>query len=162
MLHDTASAPVVDGHATDGAVGQARRRLLHASCIELSGIGVALLGPPGSGKSDLALRLIDGGARLVADDRVAIERCGDRLIARAPEVIAGLIEVRGVGIMRIDHCPSSALGLVVILGGMPPPRLPERTTYHVLGVTLPSLELDPRAPSACAKIRLALAADRVD
>jgi HPr kinase/phosphorylase len=161
MLHETASGPVADRHATNGAVGQARRVLLHASCVELSGIGVALLGAPGSGKSDLALRLIDGGARLVADDRVAIERCDERLVARAPEVIAGLIEVRGLGIMRLDHCPCSVLGLVVTLGGIPPPRLPERTTYQMLGVTLPYLELDPGAPSACAKIRLALAADRV-
>jgi serine kinase of HPr protein (carbohydrate metabolism regulator) len=123
---------------------------------------VLLLGPSGSGKSDLALRLIDGGARLVADDRVAIECRGDRLIARPPPAIAGLIEVRGLGIMRIENCPSSALGLVVALGGTAPPRLPERATYQVLGVTLPCLELDPWAPSACAKIRLALAADRVD
>ena len=162
MLREAASAPVVDGGATNGAVGQATRALLHASCVELSGIGVVLLGPSGCGKSDLALRLIDGGARLVADDRLTIERCGDRLIARAPEAIAGLIEVRGLGIMRLDHCPSSALGLVVALGGMSPPRLPERTTYGVLGVALPYLELDPRAPSACAKIRLALAAERVE
>jgi HPr kinase/phosphorylase len=162
MLHETASGPVADRHATNGAVGRATRALLHASCVELSGTGVVLLGPSGCGKSDLALRLIDGGARLVADDRLAIERCGDRLIARPPEAIAGLIEVRGLGIMRVDHCPASALGLVVALGDTPPPRLPERATYRVLGVALPYLALDPWAPSACAKIRLALAADRVD
>ena len=162
MLPEPASGPVADRPATDGAVGRARRALLHASCVELSGTGVVLLGPSGCGKSDLALRLIDGGARLVADDRLTIERCGDRLIARAPEAIAGLIEVRGLGIMRLDHCPSSALGLVVALCGIPPERLPERTTYEVLGVALPYLKLDPRAPSACAKIRLALAADRVE
>lgn len=160
MLHEAASGPVVDRHATKGAVGEAT--LLHASCVDLAGSGVVLLGPSGCGKSDLALRLIDSGARLVADDRVAIERRGDRLIARPPQAIAGLIEVRGLGIMRTDHCPSSLLGLVVALGDTPPPRLPERVTYQVLGVALPCLELDPRAPSACAKIRLALAAERVD
>jgi serine kinase of HPr protein (carbohydrate metabolism regulator) len=162
MLREAASGPVVDRHATKGAVGEATRTLLHASCVDLAGSGVVLLGPSGCGKSDLALRLIDSGARLVADDRVAIERRGDRLIARPPQAIAGLIEVRGLGIMRTDHCPSSLLGLVVALGGTPPPRLPERMTYQVLGVALPCLELDPRAPSACAKIRLALAAERVD
>ena len=162
MLHETPAGPVADRHATKGAVGPPTRALLHASCVELSGIGVVLLGPSGCGKSDLALRLIDRGARLVADDRVAIERCGDRLVARPPEAIAGLIEVRGLGIMRVDHCSSSALGLVVALCGTAPARLPERTTYQVLGVALPYLELDPSTPSACAKIRLALAADRVD
>ena len=161
MLHETASGPRADHDATDGAVGEAARALLHATCVELLGTGVLLLGSSGSGKSDLALRLIDGGARLVADDRVMIEQRGDRLLARAPDAIAGLIEVRGLGIMRIDHCPSSALGLVVALCDTSPPRLPERTTYQVLGVALPYLELDPGTPSACAKIRLALAADRV-
>ena len=161
MLHETAAGPLADRQATDGAVGEATRTLLHASCVELSGTGVVLLGPSGSGKSDLALRLIDRGGRLVADDRVTIERCGERLVARAPAAIAGLIEVRGIGIMRVAHCPSSALGLVVALCGTPPPRLPERTTYQVLGIALPYLELDPSTPSACAKIRLALTADRV-
>jgi HPr kinase/phosphorylase len=162
MLHEVARGPVADRHATNSSVGQASA-LLHASCVELAGTGVVLLGPSGCGKSDLALRLIDGGARLVADDRLVIERQGEALIARAPDAIAGLIEVRGLGIMRVEHCPSSALGLVVALHGTrPPPRLPERTTYQVLGVALPRLELDARAPSACAKIRLALAAERVE
>ena len=65
--------------------------------------------------------------------------------------------------MRIDHCAPSRLGLVVALGGAKPaPRLPERMTYELLGVALPYLELDPRTPSACAKIRLALTAERVE
>jgi HPr kinase/phosphorylase len=163
MLHEAPSGPISDCHATERAAGQATRILLHASCVELSGTGVVLLGPSGSGKSDLALRLIDGGARLIADDRVVIERHGERLMARPPEPIAGLIEVRGLGIMRVDHCPSSALGLVVALGGdQPAQRLPERTTYQLLGVALPHVELDPWASSACAKIRLALAAERVE
>jgi serine kinase of HPr protein (carbohydrate metabolism regulator) len=84
-------------------------------------------------------------------------------MARPPDAIAGLIEVRGLGIMRVGHCPASELGLVVALGGdRPPERLPERAAYPVLGVALPYLELDPWAPSACAKIRLALAAERVE
>ena len=116
MLHEAPSGPVADCHATNCTVGQAMRTLLHASCVELAGTGVVLLGPSGSGKSDLALRLIDGGAQLVADDRVVVERQGDRLMARPPEAIAGLIEVRGLGIMRVDHRASSALGLVVALG----------------------------------------------
>ena len=69
---------------------------------------------------------------------------------------------RGLGIMRLDHCPSSTLGLVVALGGAAPLRLPGGATYQMLGAALPYFQLDPRAPSACAKIRLALAAERVE
>ena len=75
----------LDCHATKRTVGQATRTLLHASCVELSGTGVVLVGPSGSGKSDLALRLIDGGAQLVADDRVVDRTPGrpaDRTAAR--------------------------------------------------------------------------------
>ena len=85
------------------------------------------------------------------------------LLGRPAETLAGLLEVRGLGIMRVAHCLSSAPGLVVALHSTRPlPRLPERTTYEVLGVALPRIGLDARAPSACAKIRLALAAERVE
>ena len=73
---------------------------VHGTCIAIDGAGVLLRGPSGCGKSDLALRLIDGGAVLVADDRVSLEaRAGD-LVASAPDALAGLLEVRGVGIER--------------------------------------------------------------
>ena len=109
------------------------------------------------------MRLIDAGGRLVADDRLVVERHGDRLIGRPPEAVAGLIEVRGLGIMRVEHCSSAPLGLVVELDeAAPRPRLPERMTYELLGVALPCVRLDPRAPSTCAKIKLALRAERVE
>lgn len=124
---------------------------------------MVLLGPSGSGKSDLALRLIDAGGRLVADDGLVVERRGDRLIGRPAEAVAGLIEVRGLGIMRVEHCPSTPLGLVVALGDAGPwPRLPERMTHELLGVALPCVRLDSQAPSACAKIKLVLGAERVE
>ncbi|MGE3652127.1 MAG: HPr kinase/phosphorylase, partial [Reyranellaceae bacterium] len=74
---------------------------IHATCVALPEGGVLLRGDSGAGKSDLALRLIDGGARLVADDRTDLMREGDLLIARAPTSIAGLIEARGLGILRL-------------------------------------------------------------
>jgi HPr kinase/phosphorylase len=136
---------------------------VHASCVELQGVGVLLLGPSGSGKSDLALRLIDAGARLVADDQVAIERRADRLFARPAEPLAGLLEVRGLGIVRLPCCAAAELGLAVQLApGGALDRLPDpAASYPLLGLALRCVSLDPRAPSACAKIRLALRAERV-
>jgi serine kinase of HPr protein (carbohydrate metabolism regulator) len=162
MLRESATAPAGEGEPETGGAGRSARVSLHASCVDLQGTGVVRLGPPGCAKSDLALRLIDDGARLVADDRLAVERHGDHLIARPPAAIAGLIEVRGLGIMQVDHAASSRLGLVVTLGAVEPAsRLPEPGSYELLGVPLPCLALDPRTASAPAKIRLALTAPRV-
>jgi HPr kinase/phosphorylase len=162
MLREPGTRLRMDGGAPAGSVAREACTQLHAGCVALSGVGVVLLGPSGSGKSDLALRLIDAGGRLVADDRLVVERHGDRLIGRPPEALAGLIEVRGLGIMRVEHCPFAPLGLVVGLEETAPcPRLPERMTQDLLGVALPYVSLDPRAPSTCAKIKLALRAERV-
>jgi HPr kinase/phosphorylase len=130
---------------------------LHASCVEVNGAGVILLGASGSGKSDLALRLIDEGGRLVADDQLAVERVADRLYGRAAGSLAGLLEVRGFGIVRLPACEVSRLGLAAQLdlsGQLE--RLPEPAMYEILGLRLPEIRLDPRSPSAAAKIRLAL------
>lgn len=70
---------------------------VHASCVAIGGRGVLLVGPSGSGKSDLALRLIDGGAELVADDRVALRLADGRPVADAPPALAGLLEIREIG-----------------------------------------------------------------
>jgi HPr kinase/phosphorylase len=135
---------------------------LHASCVEFGDIGIVLLGAPGSGKSDLALRLIDAGARLVADDQLTVERRGDFLFGRPAPALAALLEVRGFGIVRLPWCPESRLGLAVELQpDAALARLPEPDPYGLLGVGLLHLRLDPRAPSAVAKIKLALTAERV-
>ncbi len=134
---------------------------VHGTCVVLAEIGVLLCGPSGSGKSDLALRLVDGGARLVADDRVDLERRGKAIWATAPGKIAGLLEVRGIGIVQLDGvdgaCADSAkLGLVVDLTDRTAiERLPEATTTALLGVKLPRLALDPWAASAVSKLRIA-------
>lgn len=135
---------------------------LHASCVRFAGVGVVLLGCSGSGKSDLALRLIDAGGRLVADDRLSVERNGAVLIGRPAAALAGLIEIRGVGILRVEHEPSSPLGLVCELhpAGVFE-RLPEPRSYRLLGVDLPYMRIDPNTASAPAKIKLALEAERV-
>ena len=135
---------------------------LHATCISWQGRGVLLAGPSGIGKSDLALRLIDAGAMLVADDLVALSRRGPRLEAR-PVALAGLLEVRGQGIYRLPSLPESTLDLYVDLGGGEnTPRLPpEGVTQALLDVAVPSIAVDPRRPSAVARIRLALHGARV-
>jgi serine kinase of HPr protein (carbohydrate metabolism regulator) len=135
---------------------------LHATCVQLGGVGVVLLGASGVGKSDLALRLIDAGALLVADDQLCVESGEAGLLGRPAENLAGLLEVRGLGILRLPYCQISLLGLVVELdSARRPPRLPEHLTHRLLGNDLPCLRLDPREASAVAKVRLALTAEQV-
>jgi HPr kinase/phosphorylase len=129
---------------------------LHATCIAFDGGGVLLTGASGSGKSDLALRALEAGASLVADDRVVLTRADGRLIAEPPPQLAGLIEVRGLGILRWPHLPRAELRLIVAL--VPPdqvPRLPGEGVADHLGVVLPRLLLSPFEASAVAKLRLA-------
>ena len=138
-------------------------RQLHATCIAIGTVGVLLRGPSGSGKSDLALRLIDEGARLVADDRVELAVEDNRLVARSPAAIAGKIEVRGIGIVAVASVGRATVGLVLdLVDGAEIERLPEPAHDTLLGIALPRLRLDPFTASACAKIRLAAAARRVE
>jgi HPr kinase/phosphorylase len=144
------------------AAPEAAHVRLHATCVQLGGVGVVLLGASGVGKSDLALRLIDAGALLVADDQLEVEAGPTGLLGRPAERLAGLLEVRGLGILRLPYCRVSPLGLVVELdAATQAPRLPEPSTYPILGTELPCLRLDPRQASAAAKVRLALRAEQV-
>ena len=131
--------------------------LVHGTTVDILGHGVLIRGPSGSGKSDLALRLIDGGARLVADDQTALCLQDGRLEARAPATIAGLLEVRGLGILRLGPCESSVLALVVdLVSDDAIERLPEPQQEEILGIRLPRLALAPFQSSAAAKVRLAV------
>ncbi len=125
--------------------------------VAIDGRGVLLRGPSGSGKSDLALRLIDGGAGLVADDRVEVVREGDRLVARAPESLAGRLEVRGVGIVSTPPLQRAPLLLAIdLVPREQVPRLPDPGSWTHLGVSIPLLLLDATEASAPAKVRLAV------
>jgi len=123
---------------------------VHGSCAARAGAGVLLTGLPGSGKSDLVLRLRAHGFALVADDRVDILDG----IARPPAALAGLLEVRGLGILRLDHTPEAKLHLLVRLG-TPGERLPAPERDPALD--LPVLHLDAAHPGAADRIALALA-----
>jgi HPr kinase/phosphorylase len=130
---------------------------IHATAVALDGVGVLLRGPPGSGKSDLALRLIDQGARLIADDQTALLRRDDRLYAAPPPSIAGRLEVRGIGIIELDYAADVPLAAVFdLVPGHAIERLPEPEMTRLLEIALPVRRLDPTAPSAAAKVRLAV------
>jgi hypothetical protein len=138
---------------------------IHASCALIGRHGVLILGESGQGKSDLLLRLMDEGARLVADDRSELYAVKGRLCARAPKSIAGLIEVRGLGIIAQPFAKSAVLALAVRLGTPKdfPERLPEPAFFQPpegLGRTkaIPLIVLDGTAAAAPARLRLTLKA----
>lgn len=132
---------------------------VHATCIALDGIGVLLRGAAGAGKSDLALRMIGEGAKLVADDRVRLAREGETVIASAPPPLAGMIEVRGLGIVRLNADGLKDAASVCLVCDLVPEndieRLPEPARITLLGIGLPFYRLDPFAASATHKLRLA-------
>ena len=122
---------------------------MHGSCAARDGQAVLLIGPPGAGKSDLVLRLLGRGFDLVADDQVLI----DNGQVSAPAALAGLLEVRGLGIMRLRSVPTARLALVADLGGWAE-RLPEVTIEPRFG--LPVIHIDAQAASAPDRVIMAL------
>jgi serine kinase of HPr protein (carbohydrate metabolism regulator) len=128
-----------------------------ASSVALYGQGILLRGPSGSGKSDLALRLIDAGATLIADDYTEIVADGGHILASPPPPLAGLLEIRGVGIIRLSCQHNVPVAVIVDLvdeGGVE--RMPEPMRESLLGVELPVFHLAPFPASAVAKVRCAL------
>ena len=129
---------------------------IHASCVAIGGRGVLISGRSGSGKSDLALRLIDRGAKLVSDDYTLVRQSGGRLIAAAPATIAGKIELRGIGLVDLAAARDVPLCLLADLD-RPPERLPEmldRAT--VAGMELPVIGVAALEASAPIKLEYAL------
>jgi serine kinase of HPr protein (carbohydrate metabolism regulator) len=134
---------------------------VHASAAHFAGHGILIRGASGSGKSGLVLQLLfaDPEARLVADDRVLLSADAGRLIAAVPGALAGLLEVRGQGIIRRPHVSPAPIGLVVDLRPLADClRLPgpadERTT--ILGLDLPRLILPSGAVDGVVRLRVAL------
>jgi serine kinase of HPr protein (carbohydrate metabolism regulator) len=145
------------------------KETIHATCVDIAGRGVLLLGPPGSGKSDLALRLIDAPGRgtgskqmdavLVSDDQTVVVREDDRLVASPPAALAGKIEVRGLGILPCRHRASTRLALSVRLTAAATiDRMPDATKsrLELLGIKLPLVLIDPQSASAPARVRTAM------
>ena len=134
-------------------------RDIHGACVAVGEAGVLLRGPSGSGKSALALALIETArvrglfARLVADDRVVLWAVHGRLVARPHPGLAGLVEERGVGIVPVPHLPAVVVRLVVDLA-FAPERLPERSEVVLEGVALPHCAVAAgRAPAAETVLR---------
>jgi HPr kinase/phosphorylase len=144
------------------AQSSAQQVFVHATAVAVEHHkGVLLLGPSGSGKSDLALRIIDAGGRLVADDQVILSRIGEKLFANAPPAIAGRIEARGIGILKLEGGKLWRKMPIVLAVELVEPdrleRLPEPATREFLGLNLPLIRLAPFEASAVAKLRLFLA-----
>ena len=134
---------------------QLSSEMVHATTVAKDGRGVVIAGRSGSGKSDLALRLIDRGFVLVSDDQTMISKSGERLIATAPGTIRGKLEVRGIGILEMPNAESAAVSLWVELTNEIK-RLPDGEKHMILGVDVPQISLDAMTASAPIKVELAL------
>ena len=129
---------------------------LHASTVALDGRAVIISGLSGSGKSDLALRLLDRGFVLVSDDRTIVRKDGGSLIASAPDTIRGKLEIRGVGIVDMPTVADIAVALVVELTS-DIQRLPDDSRNRtILGIAIPMISVDAMTASAPSKVALAL------
>lgn len=136
----------------------------HASCVLLPDCkmaGILVTGPAQSGKSSLALQLLESGGLLVSDDQTLVKPGSSGLIATAPEALAGLIEIHGYGIVQVPPeqiAPAAtlALSVTIIPPELPLERLPEQSAQQILSVKLPHLALRPYDPASVAKIRAVL------
>ena len=130
---------------------------LHCSTVAIDGRAVLITGPSGSGKSDLTLRLLDRGYKLVSDDQTIIKKDGQRVIASAPPTIAGKLEVRGIGIVEMERIDNVPVALIVELTSNEIQRLPDDSRERpLLGIKVPLVSVDAMTASAPSKIALAL------
>jgi HPr kinase/phosphorylase len=134
---------------------------IHASAVLVGARAVLIRGPSGAGKSRLTLELLDAArgdrvrfARLVGDDRVHLESANGRLLVRPAEPLAGLIELRGVGLLRRDYEPCAVVGLVVDLDAADAQRLSDRQSFDICGIEVPRLAVASGAAALPAVIAL--------
>ena len=129
---------------------------IHASCVAIDGRSVLITGPSGSGKSDLTLRLLDRGFALVSDDQTLVKKTATRLTASAPPTIRGKLEIRGIGIVEMDHVDDQPVALVVELTS-DIQRIPDDSRDRpIMGVAVPLISIDAMSASAASKVALAL------
>lgn len=128
---------------------------LHGTCVQVKGQAVLITGKPGSGKSSLALQLIDRGAVLIADDQTSLSQEEGEIVVRAPEALKGLMEVRGVGICQFPCQEKSFLKLFVeICDSIDVERLPEPIFIEYYGIKVPYLKLLKGDPLGAIKVEL--------
>lgn len=132
---------------------------IHASCVCFKNKGILILGDSGRGKSDLSLRLImERGAELVADDRVDLKNESGSIVASAPASLAGLLEVRGLGLVKLPFKKEAKIQLIVKLVSnyKDVDRLPDPVFYELEGARINQISLYPFEPSAVLKVVAAL------
>jgi serine kinase of HPr protein (carbohydrate metabolism regulator) len=127
-----------------------------ATCVAIAGRGVLIEGPSGSGKSSLALALIDRGAVLVGDDGVLLEAAGGRLLARPHPNIAGRLEVRNLGLLSFDTCPQATISLLLVLDEAAERFVAEAESAERAGIRLPLVRLWPWTSVLPLRAELAL------
>lgn len=130
--------------------------LVNVTAVAISGCGVLIEGPPGSGKSSLALALIDRGAMLIGDDGLTLARSGERLVASAPPNVEGLLEVRNVGLLTYPFAQAVPLCLILRLDPAAPRFVDAPERVAIEGVTLPLIRLWPDSPALPLRAEAAL------
>lgn len=131
---------------------------VHATAVAIEGRAVLIRGRPGAGKSDLALRLVDRGAKLVSDDATLLRRRARHMLCLSVPGFEGLLEARGLGMVRVPHVHSAPLSVIVSLG-IPTERLPASPRRRLGRYAVPEIILDPARPAAPIHVEMALNGD---